>query len=440
MIRQNQITLLDGKHVGMLATDTIESSEAAQDARFRTVETLIVKVTHRCNLDCAYCYEHITKGDDMPLAVFKTLAERALAKSTKDRITFVFHGGEPTLMPEFWLRNATEYARKQAQHHKKIVSFSMQSNALALDNSKITLLNELGIKLGVSIDGPFGLPDPLRRRSDVALERVKMAQSLGVYPGILMTINHSNFTHFTEICQWLEREVGVRKFKANVVASVGRGFELPDLHPEQVFEAYHSILEYMIATKGEKVVEENLLLELHRFFSTPDERQAMPAELCRTRHCGAGERVIGITPEGNLLPCGRFQWDDKEYFLGAIGDEARQQIAVDFARSVKKFHDLVPQTWIGCFACKAKDICSYGCQAFVARSKNRLNLDCIPTKVRFAYYEQNHVRLRPVIEFIRQKKFFRNSSSYNDGDYDDRSSGPYNDYSDRPYNDYSDES
>jgi uncharacterized radical SAM superfamily Fe-S cluster-containing enzyme len=33
-----------------------------QDFRFSNIDALIIKVTKRCNLDCEYCYEKITKS------------------------------------------------------------------------------------------------------------------------------------------------------------------------------------------------------------------------------------------------------------------------------------------------------------------------------------------------------------------------------------------
>lgn len=82
MIIQNQISLLDSSHIQVLIPESSAFPHVVQDARFHNVESLIVKITHRCNLDCAYCYEHITKGSDMPLEVLRSRPASAQATIT----------------------------------------------------------------------------------------------------------------------------------------------------------------------------------------------------------------------------------------------------------------------------------------------------------------------------------------------------------------------
>ncbi len=68
--------------------------------------TIIVKVTERCNSNCAYC-DVVRKpgtGGTMPLSVFDTLCCRIdeyLRSHPDERLDFIWHGGEPlTLSPE----------------------------------------------------------------------------------------------------------------------------------------------------------------------------------------------------------------------------------------------------------------------------------------------------------------------------------------------------
>ena len=310
----------------------------------------------------------------------------------------------------------------------------MQSNILALSDSKIQMLKKLGIQLSVSMDGPSNLPNAMRKRAEVTHKTYKRLIEAGLQPGVLMTINHSNFNYFSEICYWLENELAERGFKANVVSSVGRGLYFPDLSSEQIFQSFHDILEYMIETKGQGVVEDNLSLELERFFASPLERENMPRTLCRDQRCGAGDRVIGVTPNGDLLPCGRFQWDDHEYFLGSLKEVPTHDIETSFHQAVSRFHSLVPETWDNCASCEAQKVCSYGCQAFIVRSKSKANVDCIPTKMRYQFYVENRDRLKPVIEAIREYNENLVTMGYTDGGRDKG----YEDYDDRGYKDYTD--
>ncbi|MCU0444912.1 MAG: radical SAM protein [Microscillaceae bacterium] len=381
-----------------------------QDLRFRQVSTLIVKVTHRCNLDCLYCYEYITKkGDDMPLETFRGLVDRVLTNSEQKEILFLFHGGEPTLLPNQWYESAIQYAQNQAFKLQKKVKFSMQTNLLGINEHKIELFKKYQIHLGVSLDGTENFVDSMRGGENRVFTNYLKIKQLGVKAGILTTINHCNYDKFTEICHFLVNQAQVSDFKANVVTSVGRGYGLPSLSAEQIFRAQHAILEFMIATKGTQLLETNLCTEIQRFFATEAQRATMPRTLCQEKRCGAGETVLGVSPQGNLLPCGRFQWNDEDYFLGNLS-ESQAFDYQSFKQKTEAFHDLVPQSWYDCHTCEARQVCGFGCQAFIVRSREQANVDCLPTKMRFQYFKENKNRLLPVYEAILAKQSPRQTS------------------------------
>jgi uncharacterized protein len=401
------------------------------DSRFKNVGALIVKVTHRCNLDCQYCYEDIVKGQDMSLETFEGLVNRVFSATVKKEVLFLFHGGEPTLVPDSWYEASVAYAKTIAKEYGKRAKFAVQSNILALTEAKLDLFKQLDIRLSVSLDGPPELPGAMRPRAERALANYMIAIERGQRPGVLMTINHSNFQYFSEICHWLETVLDVSGFKANPISSVGHGYGLPDLRAEQVFRAYRDILEYMISTEGKRVIEDNLCLELIRYFSSPQERSQLSVELCRDQRCGAGERVIGITPGGQLLPCGRFQWNDEQYYLGNVNDMLTNGLFNEFQQSIDRFHALVPENWYDCQVCEARHVCSFGCQAFIVRSKSEANVDCLPTKMRFEYFVENEDRLEPLYDVIknRSRRFSHLSEQTTGDNYRDayNDDGPYND-------------
>ncbi len=383
-------------------------TQAPFDSRFRQVSTLIVKVTHRCNLDCLYCYENITKkGEDMSEATFRELADLVLEHSDMPHITFLFHGGEPTLLPNEWYEQSMDYARQKAKACGKRVSFTMQTNLLGVNTSKIDLFLRYDIQLGISLDGPAMLQSTMRGGEDKVFANFKKIQAAGVKAGVLVTINEANYEHFSTICHWLVQEAEVHNFKANVVTPVGRGYELPPMSADKIFAAQYSILEYMIATEGRELQESNLNMELLRFFAKEEELPNLRHTLCHEQRCGAGTNVLGVTPAGDLLPCGRFTWDESEYYLGSLYDPQplKKRYQKQFGKKIDDFHALVPDTWFDCDSCEAKKVCGFGCQAFIVRSKEQANVDCLPTKMRFHFYQENRDRLRPVYEQIKLREF-----------------------------------
>jgi uncharacterized protein len=369
------------------------------DTRFGQISTLIVKVTHRCNLDCLYCYENITKtGEDMQIETFRDLVELTLSQTAQHEVTFLFHGGEPTLLPNAWYDEAVSYARERAKFYGKRVCFSMQTNLLGINPAKIDLFKRHGIQLGISLDGPASLQSTQRGGEDKVFKHFKQIQAAGVRAGVLVTINESNYPYFFAICDWLVREAGVKSFKANVVTPVGRGVDMAALSADKIFEAQHAILQYMMQTGGKTLIEDNISGELRRFFASPEARRAQGKSLCHDKRCGAGELVLGVTPNGDLLPCGRFTWDESGYYLGNLRDDiaVSPDLQADFGQKLNDFHALVPQSWYDCDSCAARDVCGFGCQAFIVRSRAQANVDCLPTKMRYKFYQENAEALREV--------------------------------------------
>lgn len=422
------------------------------DSRFKDVRALIVKVTHRCNINCAYCYEFITKGDDMAISTFMRLSSAALTSTCSEQIQFIFHGGEPTLLSNDWYRFAVEYAQEIAEKLGKIARFSMQTNLINVSDAQLSLYKELGINISTSLDGPSTLPESLRPRAKKALENYNRAVNHGLKPGILMSLNHSNYDRMDDVLSWLESDVGADSFKLNTMAAVGAGKNLRPMTTAQIFQGYKNVIDYMIKTKGLGVTEVHMVTELIRFFASEEERSRFPKLLCGVQNCGAGSRVLGITPYGNIIPCGRFEWNEQMHLLGSLYEPDNENHV--FHNRVFHFHDQAPQNWYDCDKCEARSICRFGCQAFIVRSKARINIDCEPTKLRNSYFKQRKAELHPVIENIKRRGHARflnlrpnewqmDYPDYVDHTgYEDRSdtyvdSGQYSDYADG-YDDYND--
>jgi uncharacterized protein len=407
---------------------------ASFDFRFSGVETLVVKVTRRCNLDCAYCYENITKEGDMNIEIFKILAQKAIESTSSNTINFLFHGGEPTLLPNNFYEQAVEYANELAEQNGKKVQYSMQTNLLFLTSDKLSLFKKHKFSIGASIDGPADFYETMRKGSDKFTRNYFNAIENGVRVGLLATINQTNFDKYDAILEWLQNTLKVNSFKANNVYSVGTGHNLPDMKPEQIFLAQKTIVDYLIKTRGFEVIEDNIKWQLEWYFRDNNHKNT---SLCHSQKCGAGSRVLGITTTGEILPCGRFQWNDKDYYLGTLQTENN-----DFESKIANFHSLVPQNWYDCDGCEAKKICGYGCQAFISRSKSQANVKCLPTKMLYNYFKQNDNILKDVFETMKSRHFVRagyGDRSDTEHTYSDQNKGDtysdYRDYTDVRYQD-----
>lgn len=185
------------------------------------INTLVLKVASRCNLNCTYCYMY-NKGDMSYLKQPKFMSREvvdALINNTLQhcrehqirRFNFVFHGGEPLLCsPEFYYYFVQKANSVLGPEGIKGV-YQMQTNALLLSPEWCRVLNELGIIVGISLDGRKEDNDRQRidHRGEGSYDRIIRGLRIGqehlkIAPGLLCVINidanpRDAYNHFKEL-------------------------------------------------------------------------------------------------------------------------------------------------------------------------------------------------------------------------------------------------
>lgn len=125
--------------------------------------TFVIKVVSRCNLNCSYCYMYnladktyrnqpAVMREDVTNAMARQIGAHALRHGIP-WVHIILHGGEPLLMGKKRLQSWVEQIRHELQGYT-VPAFSMQSNGVMIDDEWIDLLADLGVFIGVSIDGP----------------------------------------------------------------------------------------------------------------------------------------------------------------------------------------------------------------------------------------------------------------------------------------------
>ena len=168
----------------------------------------IVKVHSRCNLSCSYCY--VYEMADRGWAHLPRRMDQAIARQAAERIgeharahdlpgvDVILHGGEPLLAGTGWL---TDFARSLRACVPCEVSIGVQTNGTLLRPRMLGALAELGVRVGVSLDGDAEATGrhrqyPSGRNSfdDVAdgLRLLGSADFRDIYSGILCTVDVRN--------------------------------------------------------------------------------------------------------------------------------------------------------------------------------------------------------------------------------------------------------
>ncbi len=132
----------------------------------------VLKIHARCDLACDYCYMY-TMADQSwrtrPKQMSRTIAETAAARIGEHvrrhalgDIGLVLHGGEPLLAgPDLISRLVA--AVRGAVGDRVRVHASVQTNGVGLDEKYLALFSDIGVHVGVSLDGTADAQDRHRR-------------------------------------------------------------------------------------------------------------------------------------------------------------------------------------------------------------------------------------------------------------------------------------
>lgn len=169
----------------------------------------VLKVTERCNISCTYCYmfnkdsrlfESKPKQMSVSTArqVGRFLRESAI-KVGADTVRVVLHGGEPLMMQPTQFDELCQ-ALVDEIHDPLRVQFSIQTNAMLVDDRWIALFGKYRMGIGISLDGDKDMNDAHRidhrgrgtyDRTLVGIRRLFAAHESGLIaqPAVLCVIN-----------------------------------------------------------------------------------------------------------------------------------------------------------------------------------------------------------------------------------------------------------
>jgi len=172
-----------------------------------------------CNLECAYCY-YLKKASMYPKSDFRMSAEvlenftRQYIQSQRvPQVTFVWQGGEPTLMGLDFFKQAMGFQRKYAGPGMRVEN-ALQTNGTTLDDDWCAFFKENNFLIGISMDGPAHLHNFMRRDKGGAGTFEKVMAGLALLKkhhvafNILASVHAANMDHPLDVYRFLRDEVG----------------------------------------------------------------------------------------------------------------------------------------------------------------------------------------------------------------------------------------
>lgn len=362
-------------------------------------------VTNRCNMHCTYCSDcpetkqnnRALKFDNMSEEIAVQFIDLILANSKLRRILIVFHGGEPTLQSVYWYAEVINHIKLQAERNKKVIELAMQSNCLSLSDEYLDLFREYDIKVGTSLDGFPELNNKTRQNGEQALQNILKIKKLGILGGVIAIINKNNCNYIRPMLDFFESH-NLMNVCFNILYCVGSGKNLNPLDELEIFNLYREIYIYLNETKGERVIERNVIFMLRKFLQPLTSSEHLLHLSCYSPFCHAGITNIICDMSGNLFPCGCSDID--VYKLGSIfdlNDDAATNALLHLHHKNSKYEKI-------CSFCEANTICSFGCPAFSNEDKATESHRCKATK-EFYLFLRAEQKSR-ISEILANSKYF----------------------------------
>ena len=236
-------------------------------------QSILVELTHDCNLDCYYCYirKSKTRRYLTTLEWLETLAGLAEAGG----LYLILSGGE------VFLRNDLIQIIREARGLKFAVSLISNGTNISRNMAKaIAALGVLDVGLSLHATSP-GLHDKLSGQPGSfvrTLEALRLLVSLGVKVGIKHTVSKANCGEFRGLAKLATREHAIFECDSVVVPHGKSGISPHALSVAQI-------------------------REFLRFMKMKPISSACAGNAGTNLHCDAGRSVMGISAYGDVLPC-----------------------------------------------------------------------------------------------------------------------------------------
>lgn len=327
-----------------------------------TFDTLILHVTHNCNMACKYCYERNNHYMADPGMMSEQTALRAV-ELFYSRYSYIreikFFGGEPTLNQSV-IQSVCKYVNQMhaAGKIKKKPVFRLLTNGTIMNNTLIELIQKYKIKIVFSIDGIKAVHDNLRvfpngtGTYDLIKKNFFMLrkETKGEQPyslNVTYSAFHKNLgLSMHDLVVKLSDEYAVPPKKINIYPVDTEPLQPFYLNTEQIMlQSARDALEH--AMQGDSRTHLKLKAVIRRLEKGGTLQKTL---------CPAADTWAAVSYTGNVYPCMMFL-DRDEYFMGNISSDIFNTGSYHAVK--ERFNKGYRSQDPHCKSCIAKNLCFY---------------------------------------------------------------------------------
>lgn len=323
-------------------------------------------LSEQCNLACKYCFlgnNNDEKRNNFQLeSMTKETAEKAieffvrqinlsgLENYEDNKPVIIFYGGEPLVNYDVlvYIANRVNEMRslEPCLRHAEL---SMVTNGLLLNDKRILELKELGVSIGISVDG-FN-EEANKNRIDLAgnnvyhkvLDVLNRCKNLGSNASLSVTLSEETIKNRGNILDLVDN-YGIESFGFNIMMS-SDDFIVPESYN---IAASQFIIDEFIELRKRGIYEDRMMRKVKSF----SKAQVYFSDCAAT----AGGQIV-IVPDGQVGIC-QGCLHDKKYFMTNIWDD---EFDATKDKNFIEWSQLTPVNKKECQDCEALGICGGGC-------------------------------------------------------------------------------
>lgn len=255
-----------------------------------TTRYVSLMMTHACNLNCIYCYEHFKDSGRMDVNKAKGIIEKAFASTITSglykALELSFMGGEPLL--EFdAIKEISEWMWSREWPLKFILFASTNGTLLTEEMKSWFEANKNRIVLGISLDGQPLSQSGNRGRAAAEID-IDFFVKTWPLQGIKTTVSKESLRSLTDDVAFIHAK-GFRTIYANLAFGIDWGREDLDAYKQELLRLVDFYMDHPDLERCSL-----LNLDLFTLLDTSEDYG---------KYCGCGEGTILIDIDGKVYPC-----------------------------------------------------------------------------------------------------------------------------------------
>lgn len=339
----------------------------------KSVNELVVLLNNYCNLNCDYCFfsetdvkKHSKCSKHHLIKVIDIFFSSLAYKPSEPKVLCFNADGEVLISKKIIMSGILHAAKLRDKYRANNVLLIVITNATLIDSKLAKELFKLGVVVTVSLDGDSLTHDKHRTDSkrsgsyEKVIRGIKHLQQANVSVSLRAVITPDTIEHIESIYDKLSQlNTSSQPIKLRPVRDIKNGLAFSKNWQDLFTRKYSNLITKLFDKNSDDKTEK---------LNFPDDvfhlSKYMKCGIGRTNHCGAGQNMLWMTPDGHFVSCGLFS-SSQENFLGHIDDinNISELSALLDHENLLSLQQIVTLKDEPCCSCNLKEVCKGGCPA-----------------------------------------------------------------------------